>query len=148
MPEGDPPPVFTIEAANALVPKLRALVEAQMTRRTGIEERLGKLAKLIGSTPSSLQVDDADPDDVRDLKRDLASCVDRYQSAWKEVEATGAVLKDPRTGLLDFYGEVDGRRVWLCWKYGEDAVTHYHGLHEGFSGRKPIEPTVRQRHLN
>ena len=43
----------------------------------------------------------------------------------------GAVLKDPRTGLVDFYGQVDGKRVWLCWKYGEDAVTHYHGLRRG-----------------
>ena len=60
----------------------------------------------------------------------------------------GAVLKDPRTGLVDFYGQVDGKRVWLCWKYGEDAVTHYHGLDEGFSGRKAIEPAMRSRHLN
>jgi hypothetical protein len=58
------------------------------------------------------------------------------------------VLKDPRTGLLDFYGQVDGKLVWLCWRYGEDAVTHYHALDEGFGGRKPIEPTMRNRHLN
>jgi len=30
----------------------------------------------------------------------------------------------------------------------EAAVTHYHGLHEGFSGRKAIEPAMRNRHLN
>jgi hypothetical protein len=148
MTDGATPPVFTLEAANALLPTLRALVEAQMNRRTGIQERLEKLSKLIGTAPSSLEVDTNDSAAVRDLKQDLVACVDRYQSAWKEVEATGAVLKDPRTGLLDFYGEVDGRRVWLCWKYGEDAVTHYHGLHEGFAGRKPIEPTLRHRHLN
>lgn len=148
MPGDDPPPVFTLEAANALVPRLREMVEAQMNRRTAIEERLEKLSKLLGATPSSLSVDANDPADVRDLKQDLVAWVDRYQSAWKEVEALGAVLKDPRTGLLDFYGEVDGKRVWLCWRYGEESITHYHGLHEGFSGRKPIGATVRHRHLN
>jgi hypothetical protein len=148
MTEDVTPPVFTLEAVNALVPRLRTLVEAQMSRRTEIEQRLEKLAKLLGGAPNSLDIDDRDSGEVRELKRELAGCVDRYQSAWREVEATGAVLKDARMGLLDFYGEVDGKRVWLCWKYGEDAVTHYHGLHEGFAGRKPIEANLRHRHLN
>jgi hypothetical protein len=142
------PQVFTLEAANALIPRVRELVEAQMGRRTEIEERLDRLAGLLGSPPSSLEVLETDPGPVRELKIELVVHVERYQTAWREVEAMGAVLKDPRVGLLDFYGEVDGKRVWLCWKYGEDAVTHYHGLHEGFSGRKPIHATLRNRHLN
>jgi hypothetical protein len=27
----------------------------------------------------------------------------------------------------------------LCWHVGEDAVTSWHGLEEGFAGRKPID---------
>ncbi len=60
----------------------------------------------------------------------------------------GAVLKDARRGLLDFYGTVEGKLVWLCWKYGEDQVVHYHSLQEGFSGRKLIEESMRSRLLN
>lgn len=148
MTGGDSPTVFTLEAVNSLLPRLRSLVEAQMTRRTDIDGRLEKLSKLLGTMPSTIQVDDGDPAPVRALKLGLVECVERYQSAWREIEAMGAVLKDPRMGLLDFYGEVDGKRVWLCWKYGEEAVTHYHGLDEGFAGRKPILPTLRHRHLN
>jgi hypothetical protein len=148
MPDGESPPVFTLEAVNALLPRLRAFMDEQMARRTEIEERLEKLARLLGTAPDTIEVDDGDPPPVRDLKQDLVDHVSRYQSAWSELEAMGAVLKDPRTGLVDFYGQVDGERVWLCWKYGEDAVTHYHGLHEGFSGRKAIEPAMRNRHLN
>jgi hypothetical protein len=33
---------------------------------------------------------------------------------------------------------IDGRRVWLCWKLGEPAVAHWHEVHEGLAGRKPI----------
>jgi len=28
--------------------------------------------------------------------------------------------------------------VNLCWKYGEHAITHWHGLDEGYAGRKPL----------
>jgi hypothetical protein len=142
------PSVFTLEAVNSLVPRLNSLMGVQMGRRLAIEERLGKLAELVGSVPDKIQLEDADTPPVRALKRDLVSRVDEYQSAWRELEDMGAVLKDPRTGLVDFYGQVDGKFVWLCWRYGEDAVTHYHALDEGFAGRKPIEPTVRLRHLN
>jgi hypothetical protein len=50
----------------------------------------------------------------------------------------GVVLRDPQRGLVDFAGEVDGRRVWLCWHVGEERVTHYHELDSGFAGRKPL----------
>jgi hypothetical protein len=142
------PAVFTIEAVNALLPRLRELMHMQMDRRSEIEQRLQQLAKLLGEVPDTIQMEDADTAEVRELKRDLIERVDRYQSGWREVEEMGAVLKDARVGLVDFYGQVDGKLVWLCWKYGEDAVTHYHGLQEGFSGRKPIESTMRLRHLN
>jgi hypothetical protein len=142
------PSVFTIEAANALIPRLQGLMEAQMGRRGEIEKLLERLSQRLGKTPEAIQDDPADPDDVRELKRDIIGRVERYHAAWSELEEMGAVLKDPRTGLVDFYGRVDGKLVWLCWKYGEKQVTHYHGLDEGFSGRKPIEQTMRTRHLN
>jgi hypothetical protein len=143
-----PPHVFTLEEANALVPRLSALIGAQIERRTHIEQKLEQLAAKLGSVPDTITVDESDPTDVRDLKCDLIARVEEYQTAWHEVEGLGAVLKDARLGLLDFYGQVDGQRVWLCWRYGEDAVRHYHGLDEGFAGRKRIESTMRARHLN
>ncbi len=143
-----PPTVFTLEAVNALVPRLRLLMEAQMGRRTEIERRLEQLSDLIGRPPETIEVGDRDPPHVRDLKGELIERVDAYRSGWREIEAMGAVLKDPRAGLVDFFGRVDGKAVWLCWKYGEEAVTHYHGLDEGFVARKPIESTMRRRHLN
>ena len=143
-----PSSVFTLEAVNALLPRVQRLMEVQMGRRVEIEERLERLSKLVGSVPQTIQIEVADPPDVRDLKQDLVVRVESYQAGWRELEEMGAVLKDPRRGLVDFYGRVDGKAVWLCWRYGEDAVTHYHALNEGFAGRKPIEPTMRQRHIN
>ena len=125
-----------------------SVVEEQMGRRTEIEEMLEQLAKLVGNVPQTIQIEDNDSHDVRELKESLVVRVERYQSAWRELEEMGAVLKDPRRGLVDFYGRVDGRAVWLCWRYGEETVTHYHALDEGFAGRKPIEATMRRRHIN
>jgi hypothetical protein len=140
--------VFSLEAVNALVPRLQELVGRQLQRRASIEARLQSLAQLVGEMPDAIVLDPADPADVREVKTELVDLIQEYQSGWREVEALGAVLKDARTGLLDFYGRVEGKLVWLCWKYGEDEVTHYHALDEGYSGRKPIGNSVKQRLIN
>src|SRR5580658_5259629 len=141
-------PLFTLEEVNALLPRLKRLVAEQMERRSSIEDQLGELAKTLGALPDTMDLEDSDSPRVRALKRELVERIEAYQSAWREVEVLGAVLKDPREALLDFQGQVDGKRVWLCWKFGEDAVTHYHSLESGFAGRRPIEPEMRRRHLN
>ncbi|MDQ1456248.1 MAG: hypothetical protein QOH28_1868 [Actinomycetota bacterium] len=51
----------------------------------------------------------------------------------------GVVLKDLDLGLLDFPSVREGEDVLLCWQVGEEAVTSWHRLEEGFAGRKPID---------
>jgi hypothetical protein len=140
--------VFTLEEVNELVPKLSVAVKRQLERRSEIEALLIRLGRELGDVPERIVLDPADPADIRDLKRDLVRRIEEYRSGWREIEETGAVLKDARMGLLDFYGTVDGKLVWLCWKYGESEVSHYHALEEGFSGRKPIGHSMRHRLLN
>jgi hypothetical protein len=50
----------------------------------------------------------------------------------------GILLRDPETGLVDFPAERDGRRVFLCWKLGEDRVGWYHEEDSGYAGRRPL----------
>ena len=45
-------------------------------------------------------------------------------------------------GLLDFPCVVDGTTILLCWKMGEDKITHWHGVDEGYVGRKPIDEKI------
>jgi len=142
------PEVFTLEAVNALVPRLNAVVGRQLARRADIEGRLKTLCELTGQAPDDLGPDPDDEPAIAGLKAELAQRVDAYQEGWQELEKMGAVLKDPRIGLLDFHGTVEGKRVWLCWKFGEEEVSYYHALDEGFSGRKPIDQAVKRRLLN
>lgn len=59
-----------------------------------------------------------------------------------EIEATGTQVKDLDAGLLDFPCVVDGQTILLCWKLGEERITHWHGMEEGFAGRKPINERI------
>ena len=140
--------MFTLEEVNDLVPKLTPVVKRQLERRGQIESLLMRLGRELGDVPERIILDPADPTDVREMKQDLVKRIEEYRAGWRAVEEMGAVLKDARLGLVDFYGNVDGKLVWLCWKYGEDAVNHYHLLEEGFSSRKLIAQSMRRRLLN
>lgn len=50
----------------------------------------------------------------------------------------GVLLKMISPGLLDFPAVIDGKDVLICWKEGEETITHYHGWNDGFVGRKPL----------
>jgi len=142
------PRIFTLEEANALLPELNAICGQQAERRAVIEQKLVELAQKTGAPPEGVMEKPDDPADVRAIKRDIISRLHEYQSAWNELERIGAVLKDARTGLVDFYARVDGKIVFLCWKYGEPQITHYHDVDAGFSGRKSIEGAVKARLYN
>jgi hypothetical protein len=66
----------------------------------------------------------------------------RVKDAMDEIDAMGVQVKDLDIGLLDFPCEVDGQIVLLCWKLGEKAITHWHGVQEGFAGRKPVDSRI------
>jgi hypothetical protein len=49
-------------------------------------------------------------------------------------------VKDADTGLVDFPAQVAGAEAFLCWRLGEDEIAYWHGIDEGFPGRKPLDP--------
>lgn len=139
--------ILTIEQVNKLVPRLNLLVAEQLERRRSIDQQLKDLTARLGHLPSELTLDPGDTDDVRRAKTVLAGAAKVYEDGWRELERMGGVLKDPRLGLVDFYGKVDGELVWLCWRYGEPAVTHFHALDEGFAKRRPLPEVGEARPL-
>jgi hypothetical protein len=144
----DDPRIFTIEEVETLIPTLSNLVGRQLLEQSEIERRLGELARLTGSVPRSLETTPGDTSETLSLKQELKSRINRYELGWREIQELGAVIKDPRIGLVDFYGRIEGRLVWLCWRYGEDALGYYHELSEGYSGRRPLKAETRERLLN
>jgi len=56
----------------------------------------------------------------------------------EDVQATGVIVKDLDSGLVDFPSVREGENVLLCWQLGEDEVAFWHGYDDGFAGRRPI----------
>jgi hypothetical protein len=142
------PRVFTIAEVNALIPALTQLVADQLLEQSTIEQGLGELTRLTGSSPKSLQPAEGDSPEVERRKRELRQRVSRYEAGWRRVQGMGGVVKDPRAGLVDFYGRIEGKLVWLCWRYGEESVGYYHDLDSGYAGRRALTPEVRRALLN
>jgi hypothetical protein len=142
--------VLTIEEANALVPQLMSLMRAQLELAEKIQGLIAELVRVAppgGSDYVDITLYPGDPSHVRDLKLAVAAFARAYKSGWNEFEEMGAVVKDTSAGLLDFYGKIDDRLVWLCWKYPEPSIDYYHELDAGFAGRKPLGE-IRRRMLN
>ncbi len=140
--------VFTISEVNALIPALSSLVGEQLREQSEIEHGLAELMRLTGEPPRSLEARAADSPEVARLKSELRRRISRYETGWQRVQTWGGVIKDPQTGLVDFYGRVDGKLVWLCWRYGEDSLGYYHELTAGYSGRRPLSAEVKRKLVN
>jgi len=75
-------------------------------------------------------------------KAERTKAEQRLKDALAEIDSIGVQVKDLDIGLLDFPCQVDGQTILLCWKLGEKAITHWHGVQEGFAGRKPIDQRI------
>jgi hypothetical protein len=134
---------FTLDEAQDLLPVLESLL------RTSID---GK--KLIESVDAEFQemahrvfLNGGMSLNVVHLARRKAErekAIQRVRDAMAEIDAIGVQVKDLEIGLLDFPCEVDGQVVLLCWKLGETAITHWHGVSEGFAGRKPVDERINK----
>jgi len=120
---------FTVEEANALLPEIEPLMgrllehRARVVRdRKQIEDLLEDLHSNVGGPVAS----------------EMAQRFVAIERLVKKIQSYGCVVKDMNTGLLDFLAKIEGREVYLCWRYGEPRVAHYHELHTGYNGRQPV----------
>jgi hypothetical protein len=60
------------------------------------------------------------------------------QAQARQAELVAQIASNGGDGLLDFPARRGDEDVLLCWKLGEDEIAYWHGLEEGFAGRKPL----------
>jgi len=128
---------FTPAEANNALEEVRPVAErlvAVRARMRELERSQGELVIAIGGNGGGYAASDlnAAQTELTGLADAALACVDR-------LEELGVVLKDLDLGLLDFPSEREGEEVLLCWQVGEGSVTSWHGLEEGYAGRKPID---------
>jgi hypothetical protein len=70
----------------------------------------------------------------------------RLRAVIEQVQEIGCLIKDLDIGLVDFPTVFQGTEVYLCWKLGEPAIEYWHGVDEGYRGRKPIDQDFLDHH--
>jgi hypothetical protein len=128
---------FSPERANALIPKIAPLVDELLERRRDLAIRLlaNDPALRRGAPPRGSRLAGVrspfPPPRFGEMKSEIVRLIHR-------IESFGCVVKDIDLGTVDFPSTRSGEPVYLCWKAGEPAVAHWHGIDEGFAGRKPL----------
>jgi hypothetical protein len=130
------PKLFTVEEANKVLPVLEGILKEIVSLKRKIENKQAEIDALEIITDENTPKVRAE---LIDRSREFNEMVDEFNRLIKQIENTGAVLKDVDQGLVDFYGTVQGNMVFLCWKTGEASVSHWHDIGSGFANRKAIE---------
>jgi hypothetical protein len=128
--------IFTPEDANAALIELRPLVARIVEHRrnlTAAQIHQAELVKSIAGNGGDLQ-----PSDLREVAEAIQREATAISECAEQINAAGAEIKSLEEGLLDFPARRGDEDVLLCWKLGEDEVRYWHGLEEGFAGRKPL----------
>ena len=129
---------FTPAEANEALEEIRPLAEELVRHRREqrrLQEGRAQLAAKIAGNGGGIDSQAlADLGQAEQQERvEIARCVNA-------IHGLGAIVKDLDEGLVDFPAVREGEEILLCWRLGEDEVAHWHGLEEGFAGRKQLDP--------
>jgi hypothetical protein len=132
---------FTLEQAHRLLPVLKSLLKRSIEGKQLIDQ----VDKELQDLKHRILLSGGLTVDVpalahRRAERDKA--LQETKDAIAEINSIGVQVKDLDIGLLDFPCALEDEVVLLCWKYGEEKIQYWHGLEEGFKGRKPIDQRI------
>jgi len=129
--------IFSLREANALVPRLQEQFEQIRELRSELLAVEGQLASLGHASGEPHEVDPRAPAAVQRLQRVAKDLFGQIVGILGEVAELGIEVK-AADGLADFRSRLHGRTVYLCWRFGEQAIDYYHELQGGFAGRRPL----------
>jgi len=136
---------FTLAEAQGLIPRVDRLLRGAIEYKAAYDEAEKQIqafqerVMLLGG----IAVDRGRAVDCR-RRRDEAAA--QLRSSIEQVQEIGCLIKDLDIGLIDFPTTYRGVEVYLCWKVGESDIEFWHGVDEGFRGRKPIDEDFREHH--
>lgn len=119
--------IYTVDEANSMLPDLRE----RLVRIRDARQVLLQTAELVTKRVASDGGGSHGGREYWGAQQALKAEIERLSEE-------NILLRDPETGLIDFPGEREGRRVWLCWRLGEDRVANWHEIDTGFIGRRPL----------
>lgn len=126
--------IYTLAEARAALPQIILLLERIQAASRGLRELEATIAQATtkSATNGHLPHDPLTEEDIHE------TLTDDLSAALQELHSLGVELKDAERGLIDFYYERDGEVVYLCYMLGEDGITSWHRIDDGFAGRQPL----------
>ena len=120
---------FTLEEAEAFIPRLQQTMTTVRDLKRQVDAKVSHWQ----------QEEPTGPVDQALAKGQLDFLVVEINRLLESVSEQGCLPKDLEIGLVDFPARMDGQEVYLCWKLDEKHIRFWHGITEGFGGRKPLE---------
>ena len=139
------PRFFTLHQAEQLLPQVESAIRDAIARKAEYQEAesdwqgFQRRVMMLGG----MQVDH---EQLLEFKNRRDSAVANLKEAIGKIQEIGCLVKDLDIGLIDFPTLLHGQEVYLCWKLGESAIQFWHGVQEGFRGRKPIDQEFVEHH--
>jgi hypothetical protein len=131
----DEPRYFTPAEAEALLPEIDGLLgsaQELMARLEQLQQRLERAAHTNGQVLGRGVATPGAEDDPRAVQNQLRAIIG-------EVQARGVILRDIRTGLIDFPARRAGADIFLCWQRGEPMrIEWWHPTDTGIAGRQRL----------
>ena len=127
---------FTPEEANAALVELRPVVERMVQHRRNLVAAQKLQVELV--TRIAGNGGDLMPSDLREAAETIQREATAIAECAERINGAGAEIKSLEEGLLDFPAKRGDEDVLLCWKLGEDEIGYWHGVDEGFAGRKAL----------
>jgi hypothetical protein len=123
------PKLFTLEEANALLPKLQELLDDLTLHRDALREKAPRLEPILRAAGAN--------GGGRVGSEYGVEAYNLYLTIGR-IHELGVLLKDLDMGLLDFPHEREGRIVFLCWHPPEESIGYWHEIEAGYAGRRPL----------
>jgi hypothetical protein len=125
--------LFTIDEANALLPRVRPLIEK-------ILDMIGRLRAKSETVIRAEKIDPETPDLMRRLRQneEISGFLEQINESVNEIQQYGCICKGVEQGLLDFPCVLGKDIVFLCWQYDEAGIAFWHRIEDGYAGRRPL----------
>ncbi len=130
---------YSLDEANRALPLVKAIVGDIVNLYGQIRDRRDRLAAITGPDSSHSRRDDIYSEEVAEMESSVYQDIERLQEYVSELDQLGIDLKDPQTGAINFSGLLEGREISLCWKQGENQITHWHEVDSGEEEHQSLE---------
>jgi hypothetical protein len=129
------PRQFTLAEADSLLPRLTELMLELRVRKAEYDRFMRQGEESGQKMRDNGYLVEAE---LKEAQAGLEQAAEAVNSLAEEIQEMGCELKGIEEGLIDFRAEMDGREVYLCWKFGEGRIDWWHELDTGFAGRQPL----------